>query len=165
MIKALRPPIAHERLLETLSYTPKTGKFHHLKGVRSGREAGSINPKTGYRNISLYSQTYRAHRLAWFYMKAIWPSGQVDHKDTNRLNNVWENLREATHGQNKQNSGVRKNNKCGLKGVYKTRGRYECRIMADGKRHYIGKFKTALEAYEAYAAAAETFHGEFARVA
>lgn len=162
--------LTHERLLTVLHYNPVSGKFTWLARISIrimiGAEAGSLTPD-GYIEIGVDGISYLAHRLAWFYMTGDWPVGQVDHRDTVRSNTAWENLREATHGQNVQNSGPRKNNKCGFKGVsfIKKIGLWHARIMHERKLYLLGYFDSPEEAHGAYAAKAKALHGEFARVA
>lgn len=167
---AKKADLDHEDLLRVLRYDPETGKFTWLQRVSIrilvGAEAGS-QLKSGYIEIGVFGRNFQAHRLAWFYMKGEWPEGQVDHKNTDRSNNRWENLREATHGQNVQNSGPRKNNKSGYKGVSfaKDVRKWQARIMCDRRLHLLGYFATSEDAHSAYAAKAVELHGEFARVA
>jgi hypothetical protein len=106
-----------------------------------------------------------AHRLAYLYMTGRCPADQIDHKDGNRSNNCWDNLREATGSQNQCNRPARRTNKLGLKGVHKRRYGYRAELKGDGRRIDLGSFPTAEAAHEAYVAAAKQFHGEFARVA
>lgn len=162
--------ITPARLREVLRYEPHTGKFFWIKRtsnrIRLGAEAG--NPTAcGHIEIGIDGQSYLAHRLAWLYMMEVWPSAQIDHEDTVGTNNKWDNLREATHGQNVQNTGPRKNNKCGFKGVsYVAKlSKWQARIMADRVLHLLGYFDTPQAASAAYEAAARRLHGEFARVA
>jgi hypothetical protein len=159
--------LTHERLLAALQYDPQTGifrwKIRTSIRVMVGQQAGSI--VKGYVEIGLDGVHYQAHRLAWFYMTGEWPALQVDHKDTNRANNAWFNLREATHGQNVTNSGPRRNNRTGLKGVTPFNGRWHARIMHDGALHLLGYFDSPEAAHAAYARKAHELHGEFARVA
>lgn len=94
------------------------------------------------------------------------PEGfQVDHRDGNPLNNVRSNLRIATRSENQMNRGAMRNNKLGIKGVsfVKSRGTYQCQITFYGKDIFLGHFKTAEEARDAYQAAALEYHGKFAK--
>jgi hypothetical protein len=96
------------------------------------------------------------------------PAGlETDHVDGDGLNNRRENLRHATTAENQCNRGAQKNNTSGRKGItfHKSTGRWASRITMNGKRHLVGYFATPELAWEAYCAAAERIHGEFARAA
>ena len=96
-------------------------------------------------------------------MTGQWPKEEIDHKDTDKNNNKWVNLREATHAENNQNSDVRRDNPLGFKGVKRQRNRFTARIVAGKNRYYLGSFLTVEEAAKAYDEAALRLHGEFAR--
>lgn len=104
-----------------------------------------------------------AHRLAFLYMTRRWPK-EVDHRDLDRSNNQWSNLREAkSHSANLANQ---RGKGPYPKGVCKTpAGRFAARLMNMGKNHYLGTFDNPEEAHAAYAAKAQELHGEFARTA
>ena len=86
---------------------------------------------------------------------------EVDHKDRDRQNNRWDNLRLATVSQNRMNCGIK--SRSGLpKGVKFNKGRYGARIVVDKVDHWLGTFDTPEEACQAYKAAANDLHGEFA---
>jgi len=169
-LSAKERALSHARLLEVLGYDPETGLFFWKKRISIritvGAIAGSDTGK-GYIEIGIDGHNYFAHRLAWFYEKGEWPKGQVDHKDTIRTNNRIKNLRDATHGQNVNNSGVRANNTSGYKGVSfaKNLKKWHSRIMSEGQLYLLGYFDTPEEAYEAYCRKAKELHGEFARIA
>lgn len=110
--------ISHDDLLRQLSYDPETGVFKwRIKKCRV--EAGDIagRKSNGYVVIKINQGHYPAHRLAWFYMKQVWPAHQIDHIDRVRNNNRWINLREATNKQNHENLGLNRTNTSGEKGV------------------------------------------------
>ena len=88
------------------------------------------------------------------------PSTDVDHKDRNRKNNAWSNLRLATALQNKVNS-ARKGKL--PRGVHQRKGRtnFYAQIRVDGKPLHLGTFVTAEEAHQAYRKASLELHGEF----
>lgn len=159
--------ISRANLKRMLRYNPRTGVFTWLidaaASVTSGSVAGGIDEK-GYWRICINGRKYRAHRLAFLYMTGRWPKRHVDHRDMKRSNNRWRNLREATRSQNHCNSGPRRNNKCGFKGVYKRKdGTFLAQIQHNKKKFYIGLYKSAMAAHAAYLRMARKLHGNFAR--
>ena len=73
----------------------------------------------------------------------------VDHSDSNSLNNTLNNLRWSSSSENQQNRGVNKNNKLGIKNICydKVKNRYKFKKTVKGK--LIEKsFKTLDEAIE-----------------
>ena len=78
---------------------------------------------------------------------------QADHIDHDTLDNRTLNLRIVTRNQNQWNQ---KN----TKGYdwRKDAGKYQARITVNGKRIYLGRFRTALEAREAYLKAKKVYH-------
>lgn len=160
-----------ERLREVLHYSPETGEFRWrvMTSFRRpvGMLAGDKKKGSGYVLIGVDKFRYRAHRLAWLYMTGEWPSLQVDHKDTDRANNRWENLRLATNQQNQINSRVSKNSLSGVKGVFWSKQRQKwCAKLSIGKRQYHGGFYDDInEAAAAYMRLATAHFGEFARAA
>lgn len=93
------------------------------------------------------------------------PVDQVDHEDTNRLNNRWQNLREAANGPNIQNSRLRKDNSSGVKGVTQKGNGWIAYISAGNGQQRLGYFKNKSDAITARLKAAEELHGQFLRVA
>lgn len=89
-------------------------------------------------------------------------TGNVDHKDRNRLNNQRNNLRIANQSQNIANSNRNGKSISGYKGVYPARRKWMARIQVNYKFVNIGYFETAEEAARAYDKAARNFFGEFA---
>lgn len=162
--------LTHERLLQVLKYEPETGRFIRKERtsnvIKVGQEAGWVN-RNGYRYIEVCGERFLAQRLAWFYMTGAWPSAEIDHKDCDRDNNRWCNLREASTLQNKQNCRMKAINTTGYKGVTfdKRYGKYAARIRANHRRLSLGYFDTPEAAHKAYAAKAAELHGAFARVA
>ena len=91
----------------------------------------------------------------------------VDHADGNGLNNRRSNIRIATRSQNMHNKKMQRNNTSGFKGVHwdRNKKKWQANIKLNDKRHYIGLFNSAEEASEAYRAASEKLHLDFARMA
>jgi len=157
-----------ERLRHLLHYNADTGEFRWRvprKGSVKGGAAGRLHYK-GYREICVDGRLYRAHRLAWLYVHGQWPKEEVDHRNLNKADNRIENLREASHAQNKHNVPAPANNKSGFKGVsfHKQRRRWTAQICYLGKTQRLGLFDTPEAAHAAYVEAAQRLHGEFARV-
>ena len=158
--------LTKSELKRVLYYNPDTGVF--LAKVQTSRRqigdvAGSLK-QSGYRVISVNGHSHYAHRLAFLYMTGEFPPKEVDHINGDKGDNRWCNLRLANHAENIRNSGVRPNNKLGLKGVYRSlNGRYRARIKTNGKTTHLGYFDTPEEAHEAYKEAAQELHGDFAK--
>ena len=92
----------------------------------------------------------------------------VDHKDHNGLNNQKDNLRNCTQSQNSCNMQSRKN--FTTKGVSHRRkrsgelGNFSAYITIDGRKKWLGTYKTDYEAALVYNAAAILQYGEFANL-
>ena len=89
-----------------------------------------------------------------------------DHKDTDRRNNRRGNLRICTVAQNVRNSGLRRDNTSGLKGVswVNKYQKWIARIANQGQKIHLGYFDDPDKAYAAYCKAALELHGEFANL-
>jgi hypothetical protein len=148
-------------LRKLLEYDPVTGNFTWLRAhqkIRIGDVAGTLDNK-GYVRIRLDGRKYRAHRLAWFYMTGNWPVDQLDHRDKNKANNAFGNLREADNTQNNGNRVRQPNNTSGYRGVswFKPRKRWRAQIA----KQHLGYFVTREEAAAAYEQAAIIYFGPF----
>src|SRR5258708_7110488 len=99
--------ITQERLRELLTYDPETGIFRWKKErnhyVKAGKIAGFKHIVHGYMHIKIDYVLYRSHALAWLYVTGefpVYPHIQIDHRNSKRDDNRFENLRKATHAQN-----------------------------------------------------------------
>jgi hypothetical protein len=159
------PPLDASYLRGLLEYSPLTGEFRWVvtrsSRARAGQLAGGIDDH-GYLQIGIDGWQYRGHRLAFLWMRGEWVP-EIDHRDRDRANCRWENLRVSTRSQNQMNAGPRSNNKLGLKGVHKKGCGIQAQIKFNGRQRYLGIWPTAEQAAAAYAKAAIEFHGEFAR--
>lgn len=158
----MKHELTAERLREVLNYDPNTGVFtwRISKGPsRSGSVAGSIN-KTGYWHLRIDGGTYQAHRVAWLYQFGKWPASDIDHINRTKNDNRIANLREITASQNQQNTGARKNNPTGFKGVslHKQRNQWRAQIRVNNRNKYLGLFKSPEDAFAAYQAEAAKHH-------
>jgi hypothetical protein len=140
------------------------GNLTHLNSSISKRVT-LLKTKTGTpTQLAVDSGAYLVHHIVWIYMTGSWPVLKIDHKDRNKANIKWDNLREATHGQNRANS--RSSASSGFKGVYKRRRgqRWYAVIRVNRELIQLGSFFSPEEAAKAYKLAAEKYHGEFARI-
>ncbi len=157
-----RPRLTRARLHELLHYDEDTGEFRWWK--RAGDDVSLGNP-AGCVRICVLGRTYRAHQLAWLYVKGRWGRPMIDHRDGDGTNNRWSNLRRATASQNSANSRRPRNNTSGYKGVRLCvrSGRWHAYIHNKRRRIHLGTFATPQDAQAAYAKAARKLFGEFAR--
>ena len=110
-----------KQMLQTLFiYDESSGEFRHKvtksSNARAGDIAGSLN-NLGYRETNINGTVYLVHRLIWLYKTGKFPDKTIDHKDCDRSNNKWENLREATREEQAANSLVRSESTTGFKGI------------------------------------------------
>jgi hypothetical protein len=157
-----------ERLKYLMSYDPETGLWRRLVH-RGGRAAGNVicsKNADGYIHFPVDGTMYRSAPLAWFYMTGERVEELVDHRDLNKANDRWDNLRLATCSQNKANSPAYANNALQIKGVRKSESHrskpFRARIQVNKAMKHLGYFATAGEASAAYTRAAEIYFGEFA---
>ena len=159
--RVAKTPLTQERLRNLLDYEPTTGFFrwrvrhgHAMPGDIAGCPHGEDRWQ-----IVLDKKHYKAHRLAWFYVYGEWP-GTIDHINRDARDNRIENLRTAEGAQNNFNS-VHDKGATGYRGVCFYKNRYMAQISHNGKSLYIGRFKTAEDAYAAWCETAERLRGEF----
>ncbi len=161
------PPLAimgsTSSLKTYLSYDPSTGDITWKKGrgrrAKIGTKAGYLD-SYGYLCIGLKGKYYKAHRVAWLLFYGRWPKDQLDHINQIKADNRIVNLREADNSLNQRNTGVRKDNTSGLSGVNWDIAHclWIARIMIEGKRVYLGGFKSLFEA-AAIRKSTENIHG------
>ena len=99
-----------------------------------------------------------AHRLAWLYVYAKWPTSDIDHINRVKHDNRIINLREVTKSENQYNRGLSINSSTGAKGVYKTKYGYIAQITINSKPMYLGTYTTISAASEAYVKASKERH-------
>lgn len=109
-----------EELADLLSYNPDTGEIYY---INNNKKAGWN--KEGYIRIGKL-QVY-GHHIAFYKMLGRWPT-EIDHKNKNRSDNSWGNLREVSHKDNCKNVPGRDCNQTGVQNVHKNRKGYDIRI-------------------------------------
>jgi len=108
--------------------------------------------KDGYYMVGLCKDGKRKlckiHRLiALYYLPLVDGKDYVDHIDRDKTNNNISNLRWVNHSENKINTPIYKNNKCGHKHIHLTASNtYKIHIKRNGKDVYNKTFKTLEEA-------------------
>lgn len=162
-----------EEIFFLLNYNETTGVFkwksrniHSWDKKYAGKEAGYKNKK-GYIQIQILGSNYMAHRLAWIFVNGSIEGGkEIDHKDCDPSNNKIDNLRTCIRSENVANRRKERFKKSGLpKGVNKQTlsDTYIVNVTKNGKRFYVGSFKTVKDASEAYIKKAQDLFGEFSR--
>jgi HNH endonuclease/AP2 domain len=165
-----------ERLRELLHYDPDTGDWTWLvhrgtavAGSKAGSPIGSANKwGEGYLLITIDEKKYRAHRLAFLYMTGAIPHNEIDHRDCNKPNNRWDNLRVSPdRSRQMANKKMVSNNTSGVKGVCwdKANKKWVVHCQKDRKRYHLGRFVDIAAATAAYNKFALAAWGEFARIA
>ena len=146
--------LTQDLLKELLHYNPDNGIFTwkergkgsvscsaNFNELFSGEVAGHLDPY-GYIVIRIFSRAFKAHRLAILYVTGAMPNNETDHKDGDRSNNRYNNLRAATSEINAKNRKIRSDNKSGTPGVTwrESRGKWIARININKKRKNLGSF-------------------------
>lgn len=154
--------ITQSKLLELFDYCDgQLIRKKNLGKFKKGTPAGTLR-LDGYSQIHLNYKIYKTHQLIFLFHHGYIPP-IIDHIDRNPLNNKIENLREVTATQNCANTKKNKNNKSGYRGVSwnKIAKKWAAHISINKKKKYLGFFKTAEIAYEAYCTEAKKHFGEF----
>lgn len=135
--------LTHEKLLSALDYNKETGLFTWKRQTgrrgNKGEVAGTLDKQSGYIRIKLGGKSYRAHRLAWFYVNKVMPKS-IDHIDHVKHNNKFSNLREVTHLSNTRNRSINSNNTSGLCGINFRFNKWIVSIRVNYKSIHVGVF-------------------------
>jgi hypothetical protein len=86
-------------------------------------------------------------------MTGTWPGDLVDHRDGNRSNNAWENIRPANASENGQNRmSAQSNSSTGMLGVYwsKSQNAWFAKVNVDGRQFSSGMCQSMDEALQAH---------------
>jgi hypothetical protein len=162
-----------EFLREVFHYCPDTGAIRHKRNTaraKAGDVVGYVN-RDGYREIKVMYDgrryTFMGHRLAVALHEGAHPPPDldVDHRDRDRQNNRYLNLRVATRSNNLANrpasgplpKGVTRSKTCVSKP-------FMAQISVRGRKFFLGYHPTAEEAHAAYVACAREHFGEFVRL-
>lgn len=133
-------------LNERLCY--KEGKLFWLNGPRAGKEAGTLDPTTGYKVFRLNKKKLYVHRAIWFLFNGEWPN-IIDHINHDKTDNRIQNLRNVTQKENQLNrkEDMDLDNTSGIRGVCPDNERNKW--FAYYQNLKLGRFDTKKEACEA----------------
>lgn len=121
----------------------------------------SVRPNSNGRKTNIYMHREVLERKIGRELQA---GEVVDHINGDGLDNRRGNLRVATVSQNSCNQRrQRRNTTSKYKGVayYKRDNNWESYIKHHGKKYSLGRYKTEVEAYQAYVTKARELFGEF----
>lgn len=129
------------------TYEPETGKIY---GIRGKEIKGKLNGY--YCIINKKFPILFHHHLAWYMTYGNLDFDELDHINRNKLDNRICNLRisnRVQQTQNRNSKGYYKNSKANT---------WFSTIMFEGKKLYLGSFKTEEEARQAYLEAKSKYH-------
>lgn len=158
--KRRRPnTLTAERARELFRYERSTGRL--IRRIKVGKtKAGDVvgsRSSSGYLTVTVDYKTQLVHRVIWLIETGAFPEHEIDHRDTDKTNDRWSNLRVATSGQQKQNMRTRKDNKTGLKWVRSHHsGKFQATIQVT-----LGTYATPQRAHEVAKRFARRVHAEF----
>jgi len=158
-------PLPPLKLLKSLfDYDLMTGelrwKINRRGTAKAGDIAGTISV-FGYRIVMILDHPYRAVRVIWKLVTGCDPkTKEVDHKNGNRSDDRWMNLRLAERWQQTVNASGK--NQTGHRGVVqRANGKFVACIRFDGKSIRLGTFDNVEQASRAYRSASKQFHKEW----
>ena len=155
--------MTQNELKQLLHYEPSTGIFTWLESrgrIKAGTIAGS-KQKYGHLAVKIDGKNYHLHRLAWLYVYGKLPDDMIDHINGISNDNRIDNLRDVTNTINQHNQKTaHANSKSGLIGACwnEQNKAWKSQITHQGKVIYLGLYKTAQLAHEAYLTAKRKLH-------
>ncbi len=161
-VEDIQAALVYHKRSGTLTWLTRTDRPVWWNTRYAGQPAGTRHP-TGYLTVKLNERVYYAHVLAYVLVHSTWPPRglDIDHRNRNRADNRWTNLRLATRSQNLANSRKHRDGSNFFKGVTTSGNRFQARICVEGKRYHLGYFDTAQDASNAYVFAASLHFQEF----
>lgn len=157
--------LTQEKLKELLTYDSLSGNFTWNVSVKGSKGKGKIagtKTQKGYVDVCIAGKKYGLHRLAFLYQTGSIPEC-VDHKNTNKSDNRWENLRPASYVTNSYNYSGRPSIS-GVRNVYydpRGKSKYFVHLKVNGKSKHYGFYETVEEAAIIAEKARKEMHGEF----
>ena len=152
------PPL--EILNWLFRYDSESGKLFRIrsssgKPCEPEREITAVDGG-GYLHVGItdsngLQKLFKVHQIIYYMASGIEPLQIVDHRDGDKLNNLFDNLRLTTEVGNNRNHKMQRNNTSGFVGVtwYKRNSKWAAYIIIDGKHKHLGLYDSPEEAYQA----------------
>ena len=142
---------SYEKINSLFDYCEHSGNLTWKKSyggrAKKGNIAGTIRSGE-YRKVGIDGKQYPAHRLIWLLVTKQQPAldRDIDHKNGDKKNNRFQNLRLFTNSENTAHHPNRPEPKC-----YQVHTRngitwYQAIFTLNNKRYTHGNYKTAEEA-------------------
>ena len=142
-----------------------------VTNTKTGRILKPGTSSHGYRYVALSKNgKVKTHYIHQLVAREWVPNPEekkcVDHRDGDRINNHFENLRYATHSENNRHRSKRANTTSMYYGVswQKNAGKWRAQIQIDGRRKNLGCFTDEKQAAEVFNTAAAEFYKEFRKI-
>ena len=147
-------------LRKIIRYNKKTGQLTRIK--KGSLEWQPVKPyeAKGYHRVRVLYRTFSVHQLAFLLVLGYIPP-IIDHRNGNKKDNRWSNLREASASDNVCNKPTRTNNKLGHKNICFSKGTFQVGVCKDGVRRFK-RFHTLEEALRYRNELLNNRHGDFA---
>lgn len=99
-------------------------------------------------------------------MTGEWPKQEIDHEDRDKINDIWDNLRDISRSENGLNRDLQSNNTSGVRGVHwdESKQKWYVQVKKDGNAFYCGRFESLDEAVAVRDSVALELHGDFANL-
>lgn len=166
-----REPLTADRARILFRYDEATGSLYR-NFPAGGQPAGKVEmniSKSGYLRVMVDRKRIQAHRLIWLIKTGKFPFGVIDHKNRNKTDNRWSNLRDVSEKENGMNkhSTINMDMKIQSKnGIWQDTesGLWIAQIDVGSRREqkpiYLGEYNTYDDALSAYAKAQTIFKQE-----
>lgn len=143
--------ITAQEIRERFSYNPETGRVKHRNPSPRVKRFNGFVDGSGYRRFNGWGVSMAAAHIAHVIMTGDWPTLDIDHKNRDKLDNRWCNLRHVTRSVNNSNRAPYSKTTAGLSGVLfrkSTSRKHPDRVtwQVQVRNVYIGSFKTLLDA-------------------
>ncbi len=126
----------------TFEYLPDSGR---LIWRDSSEDAGRKN-SSGYVYVRTGpTQRFMAHRIIWKLMTGEEPAFDIDHKNGDKSDNRWHNLRLATRSEQQCNRGAHNGSSSQYRGVSRAGDRWVACISKLGEKSDLGRFAAKLK--------------------